>query len=88
MDTEKEVTKARILWQCRRGMLELDILLLSFCNHCYESLTSKQKELFDQLLQCSDQELYDWLLQKSKPKNANLLAIVQMICERPWENSK
>lgn len=81
----EDVPKAQILWQCRRGMLELDMLLLSFCNAQYDSLDQIQKTAFIQLLKCTDQELFDWLLGKSNPENLMLLSIVQLIRERKWE---
>jgi len=84
MEINKIASKAQILWQCRRGMLELDMALLSFVNGCYDSLTSEVKRVFIQLLNQSDQELYDWLLGKSLPENPDFLPILKMMRERAW----
>lgn len=52
----------RLRWKCRRGMLELDRLLMNFLNLGYNSLTLKDKALFEDLLGHSDQNLLTWLL--------------------------
>lgn len=52
----------RLKWSCRRGLLELDVLLERFLNGQYSVLSGEQKATFSRLLACSDQELIDWLL--------------------------
>ncbi|MDI8106982.1 succinate dehydrogenase assembly factor 2, partial [Salmonella enterica subsp. enterica serovar Anatum] len=37
--------KARIHWACRRGMRELDISIMPFFEHEYDSLSAPQTEL-------------------------------------------
>lgn len=50
-------------WGCRRGMLELDLLLLPFFDHQFTKLVPKQKAIFEELLSESDQDIYAWVLQ-------------------------
>jgi antitoxin CptB len=57
-------TPAHLRWACRRGMLELDILLGKFLESGYLNLTENEKSLFEALLACSDQDLFDWLTGK------------------------
>lgn len=52
----------RIRWACRRGMLELDILLLGFFDGAYASLPEPLKHQFVELLESADQDLHRWLL--------------------------
>lgn len=54
--------RARLAWRCRRGMLELDLLLGDFLAHGYGQLTVAQQALFRQLLEQPDQELLALLL--------------------------
>ena len=49
-------------WQCRRGMLELDLLLNNFVDKKIKTLTPQQKESFELLLSYPDQTLLDLLL--------------------------
>lgn len=53
--------EARIRWRCRRGMLELDIILHRFIDHYFEQLDEHQIELFEQLLMLSDNDLRELL---------------------------
>ena len=49
-------------WQCRRGMLELDLLLGAFLEHGYRQLSADEQARFARLLAYPDQTLYDLLM--------------------------
>ena len=53
----------KLRWQCRRGMLELDTLLLNFIDHHISELSEKELAEFEKLLKVSDQTLYRWLIE-------------------------
>lgn len=72
---------ARLRWCCRRGMLELDMILLPFFEAVYPTLGSEQQAQFEQLLTCEDQDLFSWLLGYTACKNKNLANIVKVIHE-------
>lgn len=69
----------RIKWKCRRGMLELDIILEKFIDHHYFDLSQRERQLFADLLETADPVLYAWFLGAEQPKDAGLLAIVNKI---------
>lgn len=69
----------KIRWQCRRGALELDLLLLKFFDSQYDSLSSQQKNEFIQLLQQPDPILQQWLLGQESPESLEWQALVQRI---------
>lgn len=52
----------RLQWACRRGMLELDLVLLAFFDEQFHRLTADEQILFEALLGEADQDLYAWLL--------------------------
>lgn len=66
-------------WQCRRGMLELDEILFKFLNTHYTELSLELKLKFNQLLEASDADLFDWLLNKSLPSNIELIDLIIII---------
>ncbi len=68
-----------LLWACRRGMLELDLILEPFTRHAYSGLPAEQQALFRRLLDCNDQDLYHWLIGSSEPKDAALLEIITLV---------
>lgn len=61
----------RLRWQCRRGMLELDLLLLPFFDKYYLGLSGVHQALFEQLLTYQDPELYQMLI-KHQPVDPDL----------------
>lgn len=71
----------RLLWACRRGMLELDLVLGPFLEKHYQELEQDDKERYWQLLECEDQDLFNWFLRKEDPHDADLLRIVKVIRE-------
>lgn len=64
--------KARIHWACRRGMRELDISIMPFFEHEYDSLSDEEKRIFVRLLQSDDPDLFNWLMNHGKPADAEL----------------
>ncbi len=71
--------KAKLTWRCRRGMLELDLILLHFAQSHLDKMTEKQIDAFESLLHCTDPELLSWLMEHEKPKDKELSDIVQFI---------
>lgn len=57
----------QVRWQCRRGMRELDELLLRYLDNAYESATDSEKTAFHAVLALSDPELNGYLLQQQEP---------------------
>ncbi len=70
---------SRLRWQCRRGMLELDELLDGFLNKSYGNLSAQQKQIFEEVLKLSDQLLFDYLLDQSKPSDMDVADVIQQI---------
>lgn len=68
----------KLEWACRRGMLELDILLGNFLKEAYPLLDSEDQSLFQALLTCQDQDLFLWLMGKESP-NPTFKTIVERI---------
>ena len=49
-------------WRSRRGLLELDLILMPFFTQCYHRLSQQQKGLHQWLLSQNDMDLQQWLL--------------------------
>jgi len=71
--------EARLRWQCRRGMLELDLMLETFVENCYEDLPVKTKQAFHQLLKCQDQFLLDYLMGQDVPTDKDVADVAQQV---------
>ena len=59
----------KLRWQCRRGMLELDVILNRFIDLHWQTLDNRLKAELDKLLKCSDQELQKWLCEGREADN-------------------
>lgn len=81
-ETSDSLSFKRLKWQCRRGMLELDILLEPFLDEVYLTLEEEDKQRFHKLIECEDQELFPWFMQKEKPEDSDLARIVKIIVTR------
>ncbi|HEY8385504.1 MAG TPA: succinate dehydrogenase assembly factor 2 [Porticoccaceae bacterium] len=71
--------KNRLFWASRRGMLELDLILLPFIEQIYPELSEEDKARYHSLLDCEDQDLFAWFLRRQDPDDPELLKIVQII---------
>ena len=66
---EDLTVEARLKWQCRRGMRELDELLLDFLQAEYAAADEDLKAQFQALLALPDPQIMSYLLQKQLPAN-------------------
>lgn len=57
----------RLRWQCRRGLLELDLLLLRFLEQRYSTLNAEEQNAFQRLLEQPDQTLLAWVQGQQVP---------------------
>jgi len=72
----------RIYWHSRRGMLELDLILMPFVEKHYPHLSKQDQSCYVQLLACEDQDIFGWFLQHKKPEDPTINYIVQLVLEK------
>jgi antitoxin CptB len=70
---------ARMRWKCRRGMLELDLLLRDFLDSGYANLDDAQRRCFDQLLDYPDAVLLEWFMGRVRPADKDVANLVEKI---------
>jgi antitoxin CptB len=75
LDTEAR----RLLWRCRRGMKELDVLLERFALHELPRATASQRGILARFLELPDPLLVDYLLGQVIPPDAELADLVHRI---------
>lgn len=71
----------RIVWACRRGMLELDMFLLPFAEQVYPKLSSAEQAQFKNLLAMPDPQLFAWLMGHEQVTESEFVDIVKLIRE-------
>ena len=77
----KDAQRARLLWQCRRGMLELDAMLQAFMDKGYDDLNEAQQHAFEVLLQTPDQLLLEYLMGRTIPIDKEVAYVARRIRE-------
>ncbi len=70
---------AALVWRCRRGMRELDQLLLGFLRQHYAQLEAAQKHAFVALLDMQDPDIFGFLVRGEVPEDAGVAEIVRSI---------
>ena len=70
---------ARLRWRCRRGMLELDLILLEFVERQYPKLPVPDRRTFERLLNVPDASLLAYLNGTTEATDGELRYIVQKI---------
>lgn len=78
-DKMQEFNKQKIFWHSRRGMLELDLLLVPFATDVFESLSRQDQLLYIDFLKEEDQDLFAWLMQRAAPSEQRFESIIQQI---------
>jgi len=66
-------------WHSRRGMLELDLILVPFAEHQLAGLSDSQLGLYRQLLAEEDQDLFGWFIRREQAPTAGLREIIDLI---------
>jgi len=80
VEEQTELTEiSRLRWQCRRGMLELDIFLEGFMDKAYLQLTPKEKQTFERLLETPDQMLLDYLMGRVIPYDKEIADVAKQV---------
>ena len=69
----------RLYWHSRRGMLEIDVMLMPFTQNHYLSLSENDQEAYRRLLDCEDQDIWEWLRGFKLPDDDDLSRIVLQI---------
>ncbi|MEE9493273.1 MAG: succinate dehydrogenase assembly factor 2 [Gammaproteobacteria bacterium] len=69
----------QLRWACRRGMRELDLWLSAYHENHYINAPDDEQRHFQQLLEYHDQELFEWLTEKTQPTDLTLLPLIEKI---------
>jgi len=68
----------RIRWRCRRGLLELDLVLTGFLERGYDRLGPDERAVFLELLEQPDNDLLDLAMGRTEPA-PRFRAVVEML---------
>ena len=69
----------RIRWHCRRGMLELDLVLGAFVERQFGRLDARQIAAFRELLEYQDQDLLDLVMGRAEPQDETVRGVLDLV---------
>ena len=70
-------------WRCRRGMRELDQLMLRYLDRRWPDADDGERSVFLRLLDCEDDKLWQWFMGRERPADPELRALVEIIVQLP-----
>lgn len=73
----------RLRWRCRRGMRELDQLMLRYLDRAWTRDSDAQRGVFLRLLDSEDDKLWRWFMGYDVPEDAEIAALVERIRRLP-----
>ena len=73
------LNERQLVWRCRRGVRELDVLFTEFLNREYATLDQGTQAAFQQLLEVQDPTIMDWLFDRMEPSDAMLAGIIRRL---------
>jgi succinate dehydrogenase flavin-adding protein (antitoxin of CptAB toxin-antitoxin module) len=69
----------RILWHCRRGLLELDLILQRFVETRLDGLGGEEVAALKLLLAFDDNDLFDLVMRRAEPVDTRVLSVLEML---------
>jgi antitoxin CptB len=80
--SERDAMLERVRWRCRRGMLELDLVLDAFLKRYLPSLAPGELDALRALLERPDPELLDYVMGHQDPggrEERELVALMRTV---------
>jgi antitoxin CptB len=78
---------SKLKWRCRRGLLENDLFIERFFARYESSLTVRQAQALEALMDLADNDLLDLLLARREPEGAlaraDVLDLLAQLRQRP-----
>ncbi|MBL4671642.1 MAG: succinate dehydrogenase assembly factor 2 [Arenicella sp.] len=69
----------QLVWRCRRGIRELDVLFDRFLQDDYAKLSDAEQVSFQRLLDVQDPVIMDWLMGRYDSEDKDLADIVNKL---------
>ena len=73
------INPQKVFWHSRRGMLELDLLLVPFATEVFTTLSNQDQMLYVEFLELEDQDIFKWLMQREPPADKRFIGLISRI---------
>ena len=69
----------RLRWRCRRGMRELDVLLVRYLERDWPAASEADRQAFRALLECQDPEINALLFGRAEPEDEAVARVLECL---------
>lgn len=69
----------RLAWQCRRGIKEVEVVLVPFFEQHFMNLSEEDQVRFEKLLEEQDVDLFEWVTTRTLPEQPDLNRMMKMV---------
>lgn len=73
------LNQSQLVWRCRRGIRELDVLFGRFLESDYPALSEQEQLTFQDLLEVQDPVIMDWLFGKYDPESSEMISLIERL---------
>lgn len=80
--TELTAEERKLQWHCRRGLMELDVILGPFFEQHYLTLSPGDKAAFSRLVDCEDMDLFNWFMRQAMPADPEMERMIGLVLSR------
>lgn len=74
-----EINRFKLEWACRRGMRELDKMIMPFYQNHFDSLTAAQQQTFAEMLTYPDPELFRWVMHQLPAPTQGMTDLIELM---------
>ncbi|MDY5105665.1 MAG: succinate dehydrogenase assembly factor 2 [Actinobacillus minor] len=74
-----EINRFKLEWACRRGMRELDKMIMPFYQNHFDSLTAAQQQTFAEMLIYPDPELFRWVMHQLPAPTQGMTDLIELM---------
>ncbi|QHB16812.1 MULTISPECIES: succinate dehydrogenase assembly factor 2 [Mannheimia] len=74
-----EINRFKLEWECRRGMRELDKMIMPFYQNHFDKLTENQQHAFVEMLASPDPELFRWVMLQAPAPTPEIAELIKLI---------
>lgn len=77
-----EINRFKLEWACRRGMRELDKMIMPFYQQHFDELNESQQQAFVEMLNYSDPELFRWVMRQVPAPTPEIAALIELMRDK------
>ncbi|MDU4465550.1 succinate dehydrogenase assembly factor 2 [Haemophilus parahaemolyticus] len=74
-----EINRFKLEWACRRGMRELDKMIMPFYQNHFNSLTEVEQQAFVEMLTYPDPELFRWVMHQLPAPTQTITDVIELM---------